>query len=92
MAKTPWSQFLSWIALALFVVVALLNASGAQASWWFVLPVGIALVALVVGVRARRRLDVVVSALVVLAIPVWLLGIIVLLQFAHPLSNNSFSP
>jgi hypothetical protein len=56
-----------------------------------VLPVGLALVALVIGVRARRRWDIVVSGVVVLAIPVWLLGIIVLFQFVH-LSNSSFGP
>jgi hypothetical protein len=57
----------------------------------FVLPVGLALVALVVAVQARRRLDIVVSALVVVAIPLWFLALIFMFQFVH-LNNSSFSP
>ena len=80
------------MSLALFIIVALINIAGFFASWWFLLPVGLAIVSLVVGVVARRRVDIVLSALIVLALPVWLLGIIVLLALSPPLSNNSFSP
>ncbi len=80
------------MALALFILVALINIAGFFASWWFLLPVGLAIVSLVVGIVARRRVDIVLSALIILALPVWLLGIIVLLALSPPLSNNSFSP
>lgn len=80
------------MALALFVLVALINVAGFFASWWFLLPVGLAIVSLVIGILARRRVDIVLSALIILALPVWLLGIIVLLALSPPLSNNSFSP
>ncbi len=80
------------MSLALFIIVALINIAGFFASWWFLLPVGLAIVSLVVGIVARRRVDIVLSALIVLALPVWLLGIIVLLALSPPLSNNSFSP
>jgi ABC-type antimicrobial peptide transport system permease subunit len=72
-------------------VVALLNVSGYNAGWWFVLPVGLALVGLVFAVQARRWRDVVVSAVVVLAIPLFLLALILLFQSVR-LDNNSFSP
>jgi hypothetical protein len=78
--------------LALFILVALINIAGFFASWWFLLPVALAIVSLVVGIVARRRVDIIVSALIILALPVWLLGIIVLLALSPPLSNNSFSP
>ena len=80
------------MSLALFIIVALINIAGFFASWWFLLPVGLAIVSLVVGIVARRRVDIVLSALIILALPVWLLGIIVLLALSPPLSNNSFSP
>ncbi len=80
------------MALALFILVALINIAGFFASWWFLLPVGLAIVSLVVGIVARRRVDIVLSALIILALPVWLLGIIVLVGLSRPLSNNSFSP
>jgi len=80
------------VSLALFIIVALINIAGFFASWWFLLPVALAIVSLVVGIVARRRVDIVLSALIILAIPVWLLGIIVLLALSRPLSNNSFSP
>ncbi len=79
------------MALVLLVVVALVNLGGYYAGEWFVLPVGLALVALFLAVQARRRLDIVVSALVIAAIPLWFLTLIFLLQFVH-LENNSFSP
>lgn len=60
-------------------------------AWWFVVPVGMALFALVVAVQARRRLDIVVSALVIVAIPMWFLALIVMFQFVH-LGNGSFAP
>jgi len=80
------------VSLALFIIVALINIAGFFASWWFLLPVGLAIVSLVVGIVARRRVDIVLSALIILALPVWLLGIIVLLALSPLLSNNSFSP
>ena len=80
------------MSLALFIIVALINIAGFFASWWFLLPVGLAIASLVVGIVARRRVDIVLSALIILALPVWLLGIIVLLALSPPLSNNSFSP
>jgi hypothetical protein len=80
------------VALALFILVALINIAGFFASWWFLLPVGLAIVSLVVGIVARRRVDIVLSALIILALPIWLLGIIVLLALSPPLPNNSFSP
>jgi hypothetical protein len=79
------------VALVLLVVVALVNLGGYYAGEWFVLPVGLALVALFLAVQARRRLDIVVSALVIAAIPLWFLTLIFVLQFVH-LENNSFSP
>jgi hypothetical protein len=91
MAPPPWTRFLSWIALALFIFVALLNSSGQPDGWWFVVPVGLAVVAFVIAVRARRRWDIVISTVVVLALPVWLVGLLVLIQFLH-LPNNAFSP
>jgi hypothetical protein len=90
--RHAWTRALPWLALALLVVVAIVNAGGGPWAGWFVVPVGLALIALVFALRARRWLDVVVSAFVVLAIPLWLLGIVFLLQFTHPLDNNSFSP
>ena len=82
------------MALALFVIVALINIAGFFASWWFLLPVALAIVSLVVGIVARRRVDIVLSALIILAIPIWVLGIIVMLALSpNPLlENNSFSP
>lgn len=80
------------MSLALFLLVAVINIGGYFASWWFVLPVALAFVTLVIGILARRRVDIVVSALIILALPVWLLGIIVLLALSPPLANNSFSP
>jgi predicted membrane protein len=56
----------------------------------FALPVVLAVVALVFAVRARRRLDMLVSALVIAAIPLWILAIIVAFQFMGPLPDNSF--
>jgi len=82
------------LALALFVIVALINIAGFFALWWFLLPVALAIVSLVVGIVARRRVDIVLSALIILAIPIWVLGIIVMLALSpNPLlENNSFSP
>jgi hypothetical protein len=80
------------VALALFILVALINIAGFFGSWWFLLPVALAIISLVIGIVARRRVDIVLSALIILALPVWLLGIIVLLALSPPLSNNSFSP
>lgn len=80
------------MALALFILVALINIAGFFGSWWFLLPVALAIISLVIGIVARRRVDIVLSALIILALPVWLLGIIVLLALSPPLSNNSFSP
>ena len=82
------------MALALFVIVALINIAGFFALWWFLLPVALAIVSLVVGIVARRRVDIVLSALIILAIPIWVLGIIVMLALSpNPLlENNSFSP
>jgi hypothetical protein len=76
------------VALALFIFVTLINLTGIFASWWFVLPVALAVVSLVVGILARRRVDIVLSALIILAIPVFFLGIIVLFALAPPLGNN----
>jgi len=91
LAGQPWTRALPWVALILLVVVALVNMAGYFAGEWFVLPVGLALVALVFAVQARRRLDIVVSALVIGAIPLWFVGLIFLIQFVQ-LPNNSFSP
>jgi hypothetical protein len=79
------------VALALFMFVTLINIAGFFASWWFLLPVALAIVSLVVGIVARRRVDIVLSALIILALPLWLLGIIVLLALSPPLANNSFT-
>lgn len=82
------------MSLVLLVVLALENLGGnpyGLSLGLFVLPVGLALVALVVAVQARRRLDIVVSALVVVAIPLWFLALIFMFQFVH-LNNSSFSP
>ena len=79
------------MSLALFIIVALINIAGFFASWWFLLPVGLAIVSLVVGIVARRRVDIVLSALIILAIPIWILGIIVVIGVTRPLENNSFT-
>jgi hypothetical protein len=79
------------VALALFIFVTLINIAGFFASWWFLLPVGLAIASLVIGIAARRRVDIVLSALIILAIPIWILGIIVLLGVTRPLDNNSFT-
>jgi hypothetical protein len=76
------------VALALFIFVTLINIAGFFASWWYLLPVGLAVVSLVIGIVARRRVDIVLSALIILAIPVFFLGIIVLLALWPPLGNN----
>ncbi len=55
------------------------------------LPVALAIVSLVVGIVARRRVDIVVSALIILANPAFFLGIIILLGVTRPLDNNSFT-
>jgi hypothetical protein len=91
LAQQPWTRALPWAALILLVVVALVNVGGYFAGEWFVLPIGLALVALVIAVQARRRLDIVVSALVIVAMPLWLLGLIFMFQLVH-LGSNSFSP
>ncbi len=91
LAGQPWTRALPWVALLLFVVVALLNLGGYPDGVLFVLPVVLALVALVFAVQARRWLDIVVSALVVAAIPLWFLALILMFQSVH-LNNNSFSP
>jgi len=79
------------VALALFIFVTLINVAGFFASWWFLLPVGLAVVSLVIGIAARRRVDIVLSALIILAIPIWILGIIVVIGVTRPLDNNSFT-
>jgi hypothetical protein len=89
--RKSWIPALPWLALALLVFAAIVNAGGGPWAGFFVPPVGLALVALVFAVRARRWLDVAVSAFVVLALPLWLLGLLFLIQFVH-LENNSFSP
>jgi hypothetical protein len=80
------------VALALFILVFLINIAGLFAPWWFLLPIAVAIVSLVVGFVARRRMDIVLSALIILALPIWFLGTIVLLSLLHPMNNNSFSP
>jgi hypothetical protein len=90
-ARQAWTRWLPWLALALFVLAVLLNGAGYPFAWWFVLPVGLGVVGLVFAVKARRRVDVVVSVLVVLALPVWVLILIVGIQFVR-LPNNAFSP
>jgi hypothetical protein len=80
------------VALALFILVTLINITGIFASWWFLLPVALAIVSLVVGIAARRRVDIVLSGLIILAVPAFFVGIIVLLALSPPLANNAFSP
>jgi len=60
-AGQPWTQSLPWVSLALFIIVALINIAGFFASWWFLLPVGLAIASLIVGIVARRRVDIVLS-------------------------------
>ncbi len=91
LARQPWTRALPWVALVLLVAVALLNLGGYPYGGFFVLPVGLALVALVLAVKARERLDIVVSALVVVAVPLWFLTLMFLFQFVR-LDNGSFSP
>jgi hypothetical protein len=90
--RPTWTRALPWLALGLMVVATLRNVAGYNAASWYVPPVLLALVAVFFAVRARRWVDFAVSAFVVLAIPLWLLGIIVLFHFAGPLPNNAFSP
>jgi hypothetical protein len=82
------------VALALLILAAWINAAGYNASSAFLYPVGLAIVSLVIGIAARRRVDIVLSALIILAIPLFFLGIIVLFALSpNPvLNNNSFSP
>jgi hypothetical protein len=87
----PWTRALPWVALVLLIVVALLNLDGYPAGGLFVVPIALALIALVVAVRARSRLDIVVSGLVIAAIPLWFLVLILMFQFVH-LGNSSFAP
>jgi ABC-type dipeptide/oligopeptide/nickel transport system permease component len=54
-------------------------------------PAGLALVGLALAIKARRWVDIVVSALVIAAFPVWLLALIFLIQFVQ-LPDNSFAP
>ena len=82
------------MALALFILVALINISGQNASSAFFYPVGLAIVSLVIGIAARRRVDFYLSVLIILAIPLFFVGIIVLFALSPGpiLQNNSFSP
>ena len=82
------------MALALFILAALINIAGYNASSAFLYPVGLAIVSLVVGILARRRVDIVLSALIILALPLWLLGILVLFALSPSpfFENNAFSP
>ena len=57
----------------------------------FAVPIGLAIVGLVFAVRARRWLDIVVSPLVIAAIPLFFLALIVLFRFAGPFPSNAFS-
>lgn len=77
----PWTRALPWVALVLLIVVALLNLDGYPAGGLFVVPIA----------RARSRLDIVVSGLVIAAIPLWFLVLILMFQFAHR-GNSSFAP
>ncbi len=90
-ARQPWTQWLPWVALALFILAALINIAGYDASSAFLYPVGLAIVSLVIGIAARRRVDIVLSALIILAIPIWILGIIIVIGVTRPLENNSFT-
>src|SRR5260370_42457503 len=72
-------------------LAALINISGQNASSAFLFPVGLAVVSLVIGIAARRRVDIVLSALIILAMPIWILGIIVVIGVTRPLDNNSFT-
>lgn len=80
------------MALSLLILVAAINLGGGPWSNLFALPIGLAIVGLVFAVRAHRRLDIVVSSLVIAAIPLFFLGLIVLFHFAGPFPNNAFSP
>jgi hypothetical protein len=93
-ARQPWTQSLAWVALFLFILAALINIAGYNASSAFICPVGLAIMSLVIGIAARRRVDIVLSALIILAIPLFFLGIVVLFALSpNPvLNNNSFSP
>ena len=78
------------MALALFSLAALINIAGYNAASTFLFPVGLAVVSLVIGIAARRRVDIVLSALIILAIPLFFLGIIVLFALAPPVEGNNF--
>ena len=78
------------MALTLLILAALINISGQNASSAFFYPVGLAIVSLVIGIAARRRVDIVLSALIILAIPLFFLGIIVLFALAPPVEGNNF--
>ncbi len=83
-----------WLALGLLVLLALDNLAGNPYGlplWLFAVPVLLAVVALVLAVRAERKLDVVVSSLVVIAIPLWLGALVVLFRLVH-FQGGDFSP
>lgn len=72
-----------WIALALLAALAwedLLDNPHGFPLWWFAVPVLLAILSIIVAVREARILDIVVSALVIIAIPVWFAALVVLLH------------
>jgi hypothetical protein len=83
-----------WIALLLLVIIVLEKLAGDPyrlPDGLFALPVGLAIVGLVVAVRAQWRPGIVLSILVIVAIPIWFAALVFLFQFVH-IDNNSFSP
>jgi hypothetical protein len=74
----------------MFILAAFTNIAGYNASSAFLYPVGLAIVSLVIGIAARRRVDIVLSVLIILAIPLFFLGIIVMFALSPgPILENN---
>lgn len=94
MSRRGWSRTLPWVALVLLALLAWENLRDNPYGlplWLFAVPVVLAVVSLVLAVRAERIVDIVVSGLVIVAIPVWVAATIVLLHFVS-LRGSDFSP
>ncbi len=92
MTRRRWSRTLPWIALVLLALIAWANLRDyGLPVWLFAVPVALAVVSLVLAVRAGRIVDILVSGLVIVAIPLWFAGLILLIHFVS-LNDGSFTP
>ena len=89
-----WSRALPWVALGLLALLAYENLSDNPFGlplWLFSVPVLLAVVSMVVAVREERIVGVLVSGLVIIAIPLWFVVLVLLFHFVS-LKGTDFSP